>query len=75
MKKSKYACSVLFEQGQNYYCKPIATIIINLFANLSLAADSDYYTNKLCKFLRGTEKLEGPVFGLRTLGKISLGGP
>jgi len=40
-----------------------------------LAADSDYYTNKLCKFRRGTEKLEGPVFGLRTLGKISLGGP
>jgi len=27
---------------------------------------SDNYTNKLCKFLRGQQKLWGPVYSLKT---------
>ena len=41
--------------------KPAASVTMNLFVNLGMVADSDYYANKLYKFRRGLEKPGGPV--------------
>jgi len=45
-------------QAQNYYCKTVASITIDLFQNLNTLAVyylySDYYTNKPYKFRLGS---------------------
>lgn len=54
--------------------KPLAWITINVLVDLSMTADSDYYTNMLYKFRRAWEA-RGRGVSLRTPDKIILGGP
>ena len=43
-KHSQFFCN----KAQNYWSKAVASITINLFVDLSMTADSDYYINNLC---------------------------
>jgi len=47
-----------------YQYKSTASKPINLFVNLSMTADSDYYANKLYKLRQVPKETRGPGVGL-----------